>query len=669
MKKLNTKKGTPLPFGTSPEGSFINFSIFCTDAEEMKLCLFNLDMTLLEEIVLDPLQHKTGDVWHIAVSGLQPPFYYAYKTTGEHLLSDPYAKSTSSDSKWGNKHTFLGAVNKIDDFDWENEVPLNIPINDLIIYEMHVRAFTAHRSSQVSHPGTFLGLIEKIPHLVNLGINAVELLPIQEFDESEYDLQNPFTHARLYNFWGYSTLNYFALTNRYATDNAPGIAIREFKTLVKELHKNGIEVILDIVFNHTGEGNEKGPVYSFKGLDNSVYYIHNEKHGYANYTGCGNTVNCNHPIVIKMILDTLRYWVIEMHVDGFRFDLTTIFFRGFSGEPLDTPPLITAITLDPILSKTKLIAEPWDAAGLYRLGKIYPEKTRWHDWNDQYRNAVRRFIKGTLGVKADFATSLCGSQNIFAQHSPTSSLNFVTCHDGFTLADLVSYNNKHNENNSENNRDGNSFNDSWNCGVEGPTKDPHILELRNRQMRNFHTVLMLSQGLPMLHMGDEYGHTKKGNNNTWCQDNDLTWFLWDQLNGREGFLRFYRLMIAFRKQQKLLRHGHFLTTRNIDWHGSQAGAPQWDIQDSLLAFTLKSPNSKEAIYAAFNAHDYEKEIHLPQSPTDNWFWVVNTANQSPLDFNEHPEKFPMKTGSFVMIPHSAIVLISIDGKDMAEDLG
>lgn len=659
MKTLKTNQGSPLPFGATTEGSSINFSIFCSDAEELKLCLFNTDMTSIGEIALDPLYNKTGDVWHIEICEIQPPIYYAYKSNGEQLLVDPYSRSTSSDTKWGNKHTFLGLVNKNEDFDWENEVPLNIPINDLIIYEMHVRAFTAHYTSRVSHPGTFLGLIEKIPHLTNLGINAVELLPIHEFDETENHLLNPLTHNRLYNFWGYSTLNYFALTNRYATGGVPGTAIREFKTLVKELHKHGIEVILDVVFNHSGEGNEKGPVYSFKGLANSDYYIYNEKSGYSNYTGCGNTLNCNHPIVIKMILDSLRYWVVEMHVDGFRFDLTTIFFRGLSGEPLDTSPLITAISLDPILSKTKLIAEPWDAAGLYRLGKIYPEKNRWSDWNDQYRDTVRRFIKGTPGVKAEFATSLCGSQDIFGQHGPNSSVNFVVCHDGFTLADLVSYNSKHNENNGEHNRDGNSFNDSWNSGVEGPTKDPQILDLRNRQMRNFHTVLMLSQGIPMLHMGDEYGHTKKGNNNTWCQDNELSWFLWNELNERANFFRFYRLMIAFRKQQKLLRHTTFLTDRDIDWHGSEAGAPQWNLHDSLLAFTLKSRDSKKAIYAAFNAHDYEREINLPQSPTrGSWFWVVNTANKPPLDFNDCPEKYPVKMNKYLMSAHSAIVLIS-----------
>lgn len=658
MKTLKTTTGSPFPFGTSAKGSSINFSIFCADVEKLELCLFNTKMTLIGKIALSP-HHRTGDVWHIEVYDLPPPFFYAYRVNGGQLLLDPYSKSTSSSINWGDEHTFLGVVTPQDDFDWENEVPLNIPLNDLIIYEMHVRAFTEHASSQASHPGTFLGLIEKIPHLVKLGVNAVELLPIHEFDETEYKLHNPSTSDRLYNFWGYSTLNYFALTNRYATEDTPGTTIREFKTLVKELHKNSIEIILDVVYNHSGESNEKGPVITFKGLGNSAYYIYDEKSGYSNYTGCGNTLNCNHPIVIKMILDSLRYWVVEMHVDGFRFDLAAIFFRGLLGEPLDISPLITAISLDPVLSKIKLIAEPWDAAGLYRVGNVFPEKNRWSDWNDQYRDSIRRFIKGTPGAKSAFATSLCGSQNVFSSHAPTSSLNFVTCHDGFTLADLVSYNNKHNEMNEENNRDGSSFNDSWNSGVEGPTQDPKILELRNRQMRNFHTVLMLSQGVPMLHMGDEYGHTKNGNNNTWCQDNELSWFLWDQLEKKASFFRFYCLMIAFRKQHQLLKHTAFLTEQDIDWHGSQPGSPQWETHDSLLAFTLKSRDSKEAIYAAFNAHDFAREIHIPSGPMGaGWFWVVNTANKSPLDFNEHPENYPVRATKYVMSAHSAIVLVA-----------
>lgn len=674
MDTFKIYNGKPLPFGVTLAQDKVNFALFCPDANELTLYLFHADMVPLGKIQLDPLYHRTGDVWHIEVNNLPMPFYYAYHVGGNETLSegkekrlllDPYATSTSSDVRWGGQHNFLGVIDQKCTFDWEDDASLNIPLNELIIYEMHVRAFTFHASSQVAHPGTFVGMIEKIPHLVDLGINAVELLPIQEFDENECHLHNPINNQLLYNFWGYASLNFFALTNRYASKNAPSAAIQEFKRLVKELHKHGIEVILDVVFNHSGEGNEKGPTYSFKGLANSTYYLFNEKEGYLNYSGCGNTFNCNHPIVTQMILDCLRYWVVEMHVDGFRFDLASIFKRGLSGEPLPSSPLIAAISLDPILAKTKLIAEPWDAAGFYDLGGFYPQTDRWSEWNGRYRDTVRRFIKGSPGVKAEFATSLCGSQDIFHGRSPLCSLNFVVCHDGFTLADLVSYNQKHNLNNGEQNRDGNSFNDSWNCGIEGPSNDPKILTLRARQMRNFHVALMLSQGIPMLHMGDEYGHTKKGNNNTWCQNNELSGFLWNQLfsdsslNANGEFYRFYRLMIAFRKQNPLLKHSTFLTDEDVEWHGSQPKTPAWNANDSLLALTLKSRDSKETIYAAFNAHDYAREVCLPESPSAApWLWVVDTASPSPLDFNEHPESRPVTSKKLTMPPHSAIVLIA-----------
>lgn len=658
MKPLKILKGLPFPYGATVKGPSVNFSIF-TEEERIKLCLYNLDNTPSVEIPLNSDLHKTGSVRHVEIEGMTPPFYYGYKTSTDRILLDPYAKSTSSSCTWGASHTFLGVVDIPEDTDSEDRIRLDIPPSESIIYEMHVRAFTADGSSRVAHPGTFLGLIEKIPYLVDLGINAVELLPVQEFDESEYRMKNPLTQERLYNFWGYSTLNYFALTNRYATENAPSAARREFKMLVRELHKNGIEVILDVVFNHTGEGNEKGPTYSFKGLADSTYYLRGENSSYSDYTGCGNTLNCNHPTVIEMILDSLRYWVTEMHVDGFRFDLTTIFYRGLQGEPLDSPPLITAISLDPVLAKTKLIAEPWDAAGLYRLGNIYSETDRWSEWNDRYRNTFRRFIKGTPGTKTEFATCLCGSEPLFYKHNPFKSINFITCHDGFTLHDLVSYNHKHNESNGENNRDGNSFNDSWNCGIEGTTDDEQIIDLRNRQMRNFHTALMLSQGIPMLHMGDEYGHSKKGNNNTWCQDNELNWFSWERLKENADFFRFYRLMIAFRKQQKLLKNTKFLTDQDIDWHGSRPYSPQWNKHSSLLAFTLKSHDLNEAIYAAFNAQDSDQEIELPESPTGTpWLRVVDTAAKSPSDIFEPSEYSPVTATKYLMTAHSAIVLIA-----------
>ncbi|MGZ3732941.1 MAG: glycogen debranching protein, partial [Parachlamydiaceae bacterium] len=583
MKTLKISSGLPFPFGTSYSQTATNFAVYCPLAPTLSLCLFNEHHELLYEIPLN----RTGDVWHVAINHLSQSYYYSYKLH-EHFLLDPYAKGTSSKQKWGEGSNFLlGEVGPSLPFDWEGDRPLNLPFNELIIYEMHVKGMTCHLSSQVKFPGTFLGLIEKIPYLRDLGINAIELLPIFEFNENACPQVNPSTQEQLYNYWGYSTLNFFSVMNRYASADGFGVAALEFKKLVRELHKNGIEIILDVVFNHTGEGNQNGSISSFKGLSNETYYIHDSKVGYHNYSGCGNTVNCNHPVVMQMILDCLRYWVIEMHVDGFRFDLASIFSRGENGAVLPFSPLVKAISLDPILSKTKLIAEPWDAAGLYQLGNFEPQSLRWSEWNDRYRDTIRSFIKGSPGIKPQFATALCGSQDYFSLRAPTCSINFVTAHDGFTLADLVSYNHKHNEINGEKNQDGQSFNDSWNCGVEGPTLDTAILALRERQMRNFHLALMVSQGIPMLHMGDEYGHTKKGNNNTWCQDNDLSWFLWEQLDKNNGFYRFYRLLVAFRKREPLLKHAHFLTSEEIDWHGCKVEAPCWDDQDCFLAFTLK----------------------------------------------------------------------------------
>ncbi|MBA3237546.1 MAG: glycogen-debranching protein [Parachlamydiaceae bacterium] len=660
MRAFDTNKGTPYPFGITSVGRWKNFALFCPKAITLTLCLFQLDKTSLCEIKLDPLQNKTGDVWHIALNNLPLPLWYAYRVDENLLLMDPYAKGTSSNHEWGKfHHHALGEICGENSFDWENEIPLNIPLNELIIYEMHVRAFTAHQSSQVLNPGTFLGLVEKIPYLKNLGINAVELLPIHEFNETDCPLQNPKTQRPLCNFWGYSTLNFFAPMNRYASSNTTDSTSQQFKQVVKEFHKHGIEVILDVVFNHTGEGNEKGPTLSFKGLANSTYYIYSQQEGYYNYSGCGNTLNCNDPVVIQMILDCLRYWVVEMHVDGFRFDLASNFYRGSSGQVLPFSPLITAISLDPILANIKLIAEPWDAVGLYQLGDFYSEAVRWNEWNGRYRDTIRRFIKGNPGLKGELATCLSGSQDLFRNRTPTSSINFVTAHDGFSLADLVAYNHKHNIVNGENNHDGSSFNDSWNCGVEGFTTDKAILALRMRQMRNFHLALMISQGVPMLHMGDEYGHTKKGNNNTWCQDNELNWFLWDKIKENNAFYRFYRLMIAFRKQQPLLRQAAFLTDQNIEWHGSFAGKPCWEQQDSLLAFVLKSPDNKEALYIAFNAHDYSKTVQIPKSPTATpWFWVANTAEPSPGDFNEFPEKFPVASENHLLKAYTSIILIT-----------
>lgn len=584
----------------------------------------------------------------------------------EQLLLDPYAKSVSTTIQWGknnkkneNENPYCPFANLPipSSFDWGNDRPPQISLKDLVIYEMPVRAFTQHASSHVTYPGTFLGIIEKIPHLVELGINAIEFLPVQEFNECEYSYTHPLVKNTLFNSWGYSTVNFFSPMNRYAFSIKPGAVIEEFKTMVKKLHEHGIEIILDVVFNHTAEGDETGPVISFKGIDNATYYILDDKKSYLNYSGCGNTLNANHPIISEMIVDCLCYWVSEMHVDGFRFDLASALTRGQDGNPLQKPPLIQAITNHPLLSTVKLIAEPWDAGGFYQVGHFASETHRWSEWNDRYRDGVRRFIKGSPCTSGEFATRLCGSQDLYYNRGPCNSINFITSHDGFSLADLVSYNTKHNIDNGEGNRDGHNDNQSWNCEIEGPTTNKKILALRERQMKNFHLALMLSQGIPMLTMGDEYAHTKHGNNNTWCQDNELNWFLWDKLKINASFYRYYRLLIYFRKRHAILRRLSFLTHQDIDWHGFEPFKPDWNSNHAFVAFTLKDHQYNCDLFVAFNAQDHMQLIELPPPPYSKyWHWAVNTAALSPSDIYENRTGPIQNEGSFRLASYSAIVL-------------
>lgn len=669
--------GTPLPLGFSETDQGMNFSFFSCHATAAWLCLFSAkDNSLLYEIALDPKKNKTGSIWHIGIKDLPKPFSYAYRLEGPHdhpylynnqlYLLDPYAKQVTSHSKWGSNSSEdnnggipyrpHGLITSPEPFDWRGDYPLNIPLQDLIIYEMHVRGFTQSSTSKVKNKGTFLGLIEKIPHLLDMGVNAVELLPLQEFNENENLNINPENDQPLCNYWGYSTVNFFAPMTRYATSTIS--AVNEFKSMVRELHKNGIEVILDVVFNHTNEGNEKGPITSFKGYENPVYYILNRDFTYSNYTGCGNTVNCNHPVVWELILNCLRYWVLEMHVDGFRFDLASILTRGMQGQPLTYPPIIEALSGDPVLSKIKLIAEPWDLS-LYQVGKFYPSAKRWGEWNGKYRDCVRRFIKGDHGIKGEFITRLCGSEDLYHNRSPLSSINFVTVHDGFTLRDLVSYNQKHNIENGEGNRDGTNENDSWNCGEEGPTDDPDVIALRKRQVRNYHLTLMISQGIPMLFMGDEYAHTKHGNNNTWCHDNELNWFLWDQLERNRDFYRFYKLMVKFRKDNKLLRRETFLSPKDAQWHGVEPFKPDWSANTQFIAFTLIDPDATTGndIYIAFNAQEKEVQVHVPDPRKGKkWHLIADTSALSPLDIfpeSKAPECKKLVRG---MLGYSALIL-------------
>lgn len=647
------KPGFPSPFGTMVTPHGVNFAIF-TDFFQAHLILrHSKSLEILEKI---PIPFQTGQVKHCFVQDLRPPFIYSFEVGGNELL-DPFAKALSSSHEWGKTDTYkaYGLVTE-EIFDWSEDQLLNLPQEDLVIYEMHVRGFTQDSSSASLHPGSFLGVIEKIPHLVDLGINAVELMPIQEFNENEYCALSS-TSEMLHQYWGYSTVNFFCPMNRFSRENT----VSEFKQMVLALHKAGIEVILDMVFNHTSEGNDQGPLQSFKGIAKKTYYMFHNDH-YANYSGCGNTFNCNHPTVISFILSVLRYYVVDMHIDGFRFDLASIFYRAEDGHVLRNPPLLEAITKDPILAGVKLIAEPWDAGGLYQVGGFYPASTRWAEWNGRYRDCMRRFLKGDPHLKGEFATRLSGSEDLYGhdRRSPKNSINFITCHDGFTLHDLVSYNSKHNLANGEDNRDGSNQNDSWNCGKEGKTDDPAVLFLRERQMKNMHLALIASQGVPMLNMGDEYGHTKEGNNNTWCQDNRLNWFLWDKLQENNSLFRFYKGLIHFRKSNPLLRNKRFLQDDDIEWHGKIPCDPLWEIDDRFVAFSLFDKFKGNDLYIAFNASHDKVEVELPKSKKGkSWAQVANTSLASPEDYVEDPSKALIKANTCSMDSYSSLLFIAL----------
>ncbi len=674
--KYSSYQGKPIPLGASKCSEGYNFALFSKNAKQVSLSIFDAKKHLLDSFLLDSQIHKTGDIWHIQLDLPPEAVFYAYQVLGSEevgvshphqtYLLDPYALEVSSHSTWGGFRVhgapqFLGVLPTWGAFDWQGVQKPHISHRDLIIYEMHVRGFTVDPSSKVKHPGTYAGVIEKIPYLLELGVNAVELLPVHEFDETEVRRFKPSALQRLSNYWGYSTLNFFSPMSRYALSSRPGMPVTEFKTMVRELHRHGIEVILDVVFNHTAEGNQDGPFISFKGIDPDTYYFFDKDGTFSNYTGCGNTLHCNHPVVRRLIIDSLRYWVIEMQVDGFRFDLASVLQRGAHGHASHFSALIEEITEDPLLSNVKLIAEPWDAVGLYQVGGFAPQSPRWLEWNDKYRDGVRKFIKGTPdpSLKGNFITRICGSQDLYWNRSPLNSLNFITAHDGFTLRDLVSYNEKHNQANGEENRDGHSSNESWNCGAEGPSKDEEILNLREKQMRNFHLALMLSLGTPMLLMGDEYGHTRKGNNNSWCQDNQLNWFLWDQLEKNAGFFRFYKKLIHFRKEHPLMRRDGFLNPEDIICHGVEPLKPDWHSASRLVAFTWVDSEQGNDLYIIFNADSVSHKIHLPPARNPRyWQWVVNTANPPPSDFYDEAIAPRQDSLEFVIEPFSACVLES-----------
>jgi len=636
MKRLAITSGSPTALGTSKHEDGINFALYTSSASEVILCLFSeSNLSPIHEISLNPKTNKTGDIWHIKIQNLPSDTLYGYLIDRQWAI-DPYAKELNTSSTWGKKNygTILANIDPDLSFDWGKDVPLQIPFQDLCIYEMHVRGFTQDKSSGASNPGTFLGLIEKIPYLKELGINAVELLPIFEFDETSNIHKSPTTQKKLFNYWGYSTINFFTPNARYGT-------AKEFKMMVKALHEAGIEVILDVVYNHTGAS-------TWEMIDKGTYYILNEQGDFADYTGCGNTVNTNHPVVVELILASLRYWVSEMHVDGFRFDLASIFCRDEQGNFTDQPPLLEAINRDPVLSNTKMIAEPWDCTGLYQVGS-FPGGKRWSDWNGQFRDVIRRFIKGTDGQVSDFATVMMGSQNLYGGKAPYNSINFVTAHDGFTLRDIVSYNEKHNEENGEENQDGNNWNCTWNCGQEGPTDDPKVIELRNQQIRNYMLALLLSIGTPMTLMGDEYGHTRGGNNNPYCQDNQINYFLWDILEKQGDLYRFFQFLVSFRKAAKFFQRRDFLTDEDVTWHGIDPDNPDFGHDSRFIAYCLHREN--EGLYIAFNANFNPADVKLPAPPEgQSWKRIVDTAHstEAQMEIND----------SYCLAPYSAIVLWS-----------
>ncbi|GAA2752362.1 glycogen debranching protein GlgX [Kitasatospora cinereorecta] len=662
------RAGSPLPFGTTAVPGGINFSVYSDRATRMWLVLFEPGAPEPTAELEFPAEFRVGSVHAMTVFGLDgEQLEYGFRAEGPfdpargdrfdagRVLLDPYARLVAGREVWGaepDRDRIAPYRSRLvpDDFDWGDDAPLRIPTEDLVIYELHVRGFTRHPSAGVSAPGTFAGLREKIPYLKDLGVNCIELMPVFEFDEHDNPRTDPATGEPLLDYWGYNTVGFFAPKAGYAATGRFGMQADEFKALVKDLHAAGIEVILDVVFNHTAEGNEQGPTISFRGLDNATYYMLTPDGEYYNFSGTGNTVNCNHPVVRGFVLDCLRHWVAQYHVDGFRFDLAAILDRAPDGTPLADPPLLEQLAHDPVLRHCKLIAEAWDAAGLYEVG-TFPAYGRFAEWNGKYRDTVRRFLKGDPGTAGELATRLAGSPDLYAGRGTAASVNFVTAHDGFTLHDLVAYNDKHNEANGEGGADGADDNNSWNCGAEGPTGEPEVRRLRLRQMKNAVALLLTSQGVPMLLAGDEFARTQQGNNNTYCQDNELSWLDWGLLDTNAELHRFVRRMIAFRQDHPVLRSGVHPTTE-IAWHGVRPGEPDWSESSRLLALTRTGDG--EQIYLAANAHWEAHELELPTPGAgSSWCLIADTATdpageQSPLS----------DQGRYRIEPRSTVILLA-----------
>lgn len=658
----------------------VNFTIYSHGATSCELLLYHRKKEKPYASIPFPENYKIGFVYSMIVFGLDVgDFEYAYRLDGPYdpqkgllfnrnnPILDPYAKAVTGQTQWGVKnnyeHGYRARVVK-NNFDWGKERQPLIPMEDLVIYELHVRGFTRHPSSNVKHPGTFAGVMEKIPYLKELGINAVELMPVFEFDEMrDYRVVNG---REVMDYWGYNSVCFFAPNTSYTSSLEFNYEGRELKNLIKALNDNGIEVILDVVFNHTAEGNEAGPCFSFKGLDNNIYYMLTPDGKYYNFSGCGNTLNCNHPLVQQMILECLRYWVTNYRVDGFRFDLASILGRNEDGSPMSKPPLLQSLAFDPILGNVKLIAEAWDAGGLYQVG-TFPSWQRWAEWNGKYRDDMRQFLKGDYWMAPAAAQRITGSRDLYdpSYRGPNASVNFLTCHDGFTLHDLYSYNYKHNECNGWDNTDGTNDNYSWNCGIEGTTDDPEILTLRLRMMKNAFAVLMCSRGTPMFLSGDEFGDTRFGNNNPYCQDNEISWLDWTLLDKHRELFDFCSYMIHFRHSHHSVQ-GHLPPCRcglpDISLHGIHPGEGQYDKDSKIVcAMFAGYDNSRQAddiVYLAVNPYWESMHITLPSLPSGYlWRMAVNTGVADHPGYY-HNSEMPVIGENILLGARSVIVLTS-----------
>jgi isoamylase len=695
----DVQAGNPLPIGGAhQQGEGVNFVLFSRHASGVRLEFYHHpgDSSPSRIIDLDPVRHRTGDVWHVWVRGILPGQLYGYRVEGPYLpeeghrfnshklLLDPYARAIAGVENWDflaargydssskladlsfstvdNAGTTPKCIFTHDHFDWEMDSPPKHPASDTVIYETHVRGFTIHSSSGVAHPGTFAGLTEKIPYLQDLGVTAIELMPVLEFNENESNRLNPITGKRLKNYWGYNHVAFFAPKQSYRIGGQHGQQIEEFREMVKAFHRAGIEVILDIVLNHTAENDELGPTISLRGIENSIFYMlqENGRRYYKNFSGVGNTVNANHPVVREFVRNVLRYWVMHMHVDGFRFDLASVLGRDEHGNILPNAPLLEGIAEDPILRDVKIIAEAWDAGGAYQVGGF--STTRWTEWNGRFRDDVRRFWVGDAGMTGSFASRICGSSDLYqiSGKGPDSSLNFVTCHDGFTLNDLVSYKRKHNDENGEFGRDGSDANNSDNCGVEGPSEDAAVEGMRSRLIKNFLLTLFVSRGVPMLLGGDEFRRTQRGNNNAYCQDNEVSWFDWSLLEKHKEIHRFTRGMIAFRRAHPVLRKEDFYTDTDIKWFAPNGAAPQWADQWQKSFACLIMGQTEPDLFLLFNADTRSVDFYVPALPAGKiWRLAVDTSRVAPDDLFD-PGKEPSMQGqvSFRLEPRSSAILLT-----------